>query len=112
MNKRQQGYIYEKMVEDYLKEESYEILDKNYTIRGGEIDIIVRKDNVVCFVEVKWTKYDMDFQDYITEKKKKALIKTAKDWKMKNEEDSIEEYRFDLALVVNEDIDYIENFLF
>gem|GEM_PF-4571731 len=54
----------------------------------------------------------MDFQDYITEKKKKALIKTAKDWKMKNEEDSIEEYRFDLALVVNEDIDYIENFLF
>lgn len=112
MNRRKQGYVYEQLVAEYLLSEWYVILDQNYTIRGWEIDIIVRKDSVVCFVEVKGSSFDIDFQDYITEKKKKALVKTAEDWKRKNEEDTIDEYRFDLALVVREDIDYIENFLF
>ncbi len=112
MNKRKKGYVYENLVIEFLNKQNYKILEQNYTIRGGEIDIIARKDNIVCFIEVKWTSFDIDFQDYITEKKKQTLVRTAENWKRKKEEDSIKEYRFDLALVVNNNIDYIENFLF
>ena len=112
MNKRQQGYIYEQLVVNYLISNWYKILAQNYTIRGGEIDIIARKNDEISFVEVKGTNINIDFQDYITNSKRKFLVKTAESWKRKNDEDSIVGYRFDLALVVGDNIDYIENFLF
>lgn len=38
---------------DYLDSRGYEILERNYRCNFGEIDIIARKDGIVCFVEVK-----------------------------------------------------------
>lgn len=37
----------------YLIEQGYEILERNYRFKKTEIDIIVRKDNLLVFVEVK-----------------------------------------------------------
>ncbi len=37
----------------YLKKKKYKILDRNFNIHGGEIDIIAKKDDCVVFVEVK-----------------------------------------------------------
>ncbi|MFW5787754.1 MAG: YraN family protein, partial [Halanaerobiales bacterium] len=31
----------------------YELLCRNYRIRQGEVDLIVKKDNIIVFVEVK-----------------------------------------------------------
>lgn len=36
-----------------LSKEGYNILCRNYTCRGGEIDLIATKDSHLCFVEVK-----------------------------------------------------------
>lgn len=47
------GYSGEKLAADYLKNKGYEILDHNFTIRGGEIDLIARQKNILVFVEVK-----------------------------------------------------------
>ena len=47
------GYVGENLAIKYLIDKGYEILDKNFTVRGGEIDIVARKNGVFIFVEVK-----------------------------------------------------------
>ncbi len=37
----------------WLRLRGYRILQRNYRIRGGEIDLIARTGNTLCFIEVK-----------------------------------------------------------
>jgi len=37
----------------YLQRQGYTLLSHRYRCREGEIDLIVRKDDLLCFVEVK-----------------------------------------------------------
>ena len=53
MNKRRFGIIGEKIAQGYLKNNGYEVLETNFYTKKGEIDIIVKKDNYIIFVEVK-----------------------------------------------------------
>ena len=53
MNKRKFGTIGEKIAQKYLENNGYEIIEKNYYTKMGEIDIIAKKDNYIIFVEVK-----------------------------------------------------------
>ncbi len=53
MNKRKFGIIGEKIVQGYLANKGYEIIETNYYTKKGEIDIICQKDNCIIFVEVK-----------------------------------------------------------
>ena len=52
-NFRQEGQDAETLAADYLRRQNYRILERNYRINGGEIDIIAKDGNTVCFVEVK-----------------------------------------------------------
>lgn len=47
------GEIGEKLACKKLLNLGFKILEKNYTKQGGEIDIIVQKDNKLHFIEVK-----------------------------------------------------------
>ena len=54
MNTREIGRLGEQMAEKYLVEQKHaRILDRNFTVRGGEIDLIAEIDGVIAFVEVK-----------------------------------------------------------
>ena len=53
MNNKIIGDDGEKRAAEYLKNEGYDILFKNWRLYGGEIDIIAFKDDVLVFVEVK-----------------------------------------------------------
>lgn len=64
----------------YLKKLGYRILERNYRIRGGEIDIVVKDGDCLVFVEVK-TRYSHDFglpAESMTPWKIQALLKTAR----------------------------------
>ena len=37
----------------YLKAKSFRVLDRNWRIKGGELDLICEDGNVIVFVEVK-----------------------------------------------------------
>lgn len=54
MNRRVQGGVAEGIAMRYLEEKGYETLARNYAIRGGEIDLIMRApEGTLVFVEVK-----------------------------------------------------------
>lgn len=55
------GIFGELFASRFLRNNGYEILCSNYRAKGGEIDLIVRKDGVVSFVEVKTRNADSFF---------------------------------------------------
>lgn len=80
------GYEGESLAEQYLLVQGYAILEKNYTVKGGEIDIIARDGNYLVFVEVK----NHSREDYgtmlekINKEKQQNIIYTAKIYLTKN----------------------------
>ncbi|MBQ5335671.1 MAG: YraN family protein [Oscillospiraceae bacterium] len=52
-NKRETGNRGEDAVCAYLMRQGAEILCRNFTVRGGEIDIIAKSGEMLLFVEVK-----------------------------------------------------------
>ena len=78
----------EAMAVKFLLNKGYEIIEQNYTWGKGEIDIIVKKDNWLIFVEVRARSevlYGFPEQT-ISKSKANLIIKTAenyiflKDW--------------------------------
>jgi putative endonuclease len=47
------GEAGERYATDYLIKNGYKILDRNWRIRGGEIDIVALYKSTLVFVEVK-----------------------------------------------------------
>lgn len=110
--KKKVGDFGENLVATYLKENSYEILDRNYRKTFGEIDIVARLGSMIVFVEVKTRKND-NFahpSEAVTPKKQNKIIKASQAYLMENNlTDSI--IRFDVAEVIRQtgEITYIEN---
>ena len=93
------GNIGEDAVCDFLKRHDYVIVKRNFTIRGGEIDIIARKNDVIAFVEVK-TRMENSLtsgEEAVTESKKQHIIKTAEAFYCKLNESC--NCRFDVEVV-------------
>ncbi len=94
MGSKQLGILGEKIAENYLRNKGYEILDKNYSFRistgpkTGEIDIVVKKNDIISFIEVK-TLADRGRASIISPEEKvdfgkqRKLVKTAESWLMK-----------------------------
>ncbi len=51
--KRKLGDIGENIACDYLKRHGFEVLDRNYLRKWGELDIVAKKKGIIHFVEVK-----------------------------------------------------------
>lgn len=79
MTTRSIGDKAEDLAVNYLKKLGYKILERNYQIRGGEIDIIARDQEELVFVEVKarWSHKYGEPLESITPWKIRALLKTA-----------------------------------
>lgn len=55
-SKRATGARYEETAVDFLRQMGYEILERNYRDRLGEIDIVAEEGGYLVFVEVKYRK--------------------------------------------------------
>ena len=53
MNNIEKGKLGEDLAVKYLLSKGYKLLARNYRNKIGEIDIIVEKDGIIIFVEVK-----------------------------------------------------------
>jgi len=107
-NKRKLGQIGEELAVEYYEKNGYEILDTNYTIPGGELDVIAQKNGEIVFVEVKVVDQIDDLMWYIKPQKLKFLEKTIQDYMYKKNLEF--DVRLDVAFVKNNSIlDVFEN---
>lgn len=80
MDNTKTGNYGEEIACKYLQKQGYKILERNFRIRGGEIDIVAKDGDTLVFVEVK-TRYSHDYglpAESMTPWKIKALLKTAR----------------------------------
>jgi uncharacterized protein (TIGR00252 family) len=111
MTKTTTGRSAEAAVADYLVQNEYKILDKNWRTRWCELDIVAQKDKVVFFIEVKY-RFDKSYGsgfDYITQHKLNQLKYATHFWLSQNNWDG--DYRLIAAEVSGqnfEDINFTE----
>lgn len=110
-NKRKIGNEYETKAIEFLKNNGYRIIDRNFYCKQGEIDIIAKNDNYLVFIEVKYRK-DMDKGhpvEAIDYKKKNRIIKSAKYYMYKNNIIDGQGIRFDVVAILGENIELIKD---
>lgn len=54
MNKRRLGEDKEQVAADFLEAAGYQILERNFRCRMGEIDLIAKENETLIFTEVKY----------------------------------------------------------
>ncbi len=112
-NTRTAGKKGEDLACKHLKKDKYKILEKNYSARQGEIDIIAEdRAGVLCFVEVKArsrTDYGSAIEA-VTYSKQKKLLATAFIY-LENSKVKSKDMRFDIVSVdlVSEEVNIIKN---
>ncbi len=93
----------------FLREKGYEILDRNYRfqipgdLQRGEIDIVAKKGDTICFVEVKTLKdpkIEILPEEKVNFSKKKKLILTAESWLIKNKIPLNSKWQIDIISVL------------
>ncbi len=92
----------EQLAIDFLVENGYTILEKNFRFLKAEVDIIAKKENTIVAVEVKTRRSNFfgNPQDFVNPKKIKLLV-SAMDFFV-TEKDLEVNVRFDIvAILIN-----------
>ena len=106
-NNREQGRQFEKLAGDYFINLGYEVLKKNWQAGRKEIDLIVKKENLIIFVEVK-SSSTQKFghpSERVDNRKINNLVKAAQQYLIVHEVKNID-LRFDLVTFVDGQLEY------
>lgn len=108
----ERGRRAEQLAADYLRARGYEILELNYRIRQGEIDIIAQQGEILCFVEVRSRRNAVHGHplETVDRRKQQRLIRAAEHYLLRRGwEGSV---RFDVVAILYEpqlEISCVEN---
>jgi len=94
------GNIGEKIAEEYLISQGYEIAEKNYRWKHGEVDIIARDKKVLAFIEVKYYKENSlcDLRAAVPWAKQRHIVRTAERY-LRTHRITDSYVRFDVVLI-------------
>ncbi|MBM3208691.1 YraN family protein [Candidatus Shapirobacteria bacterium] len=84
MGKLSVGKFGEGLAAEFLAQKGYQIIERNFRKRYGEIDLVAREGKTLVFIEVKTRltdKYGLP-EEAITPWKLKALVRSANYYKM------------------------------
>lgn len=112
MNNREKGYFYEEKAMTIFKEKGYEILEKNYYTRVGEIDFISKKDDVLVFVEVKYRKNNNfgNGAESVTKSKLKKIFMASQKYLLFSKV-KFNSYRYDLVVFTGNELEWMQDIL-
>ncbi|QCE41457.1 YraN family protein [Psychroserpens sp. NJDZ02] len=103
----------EQLAVDFLVENNYDIIERNYRFDKAEVDIIAQKEDVLAIIEVK-TRSTTGFgnpQDFVKPKQIQRLVKAVDKYVTSNELEV--EVRFDIIAIVKQNnqfkIEHLEN---
>ncbi len=107
MNLRK-GLLAEDRAVEYLQKLDFQIIERNFYSRYGEIDIVAIKENLLHFIEVKSGEF-INPAINMTEKKLERVIKTVDIYLAKKRDFSDVNLSIDLILITPKNIELIEN---
>lgn len=102
MNTRAIGTAGENAAVKHLQEKGYKILERNFSCRYGEIDVIAQHGNYYVFIEVK-NRNSLAFgtpREAVTPYKQQRIIDTARYWLFKRRKTGVP-VRFDVVEVLD-----------
>ncbi|MGC8501524.1 YraN family protein [Desulfurella sp.] len=102
----------EQIAAKYLQQKGYSILVRNFSYRGGEIDIIAKKDFKIVFIEVKGRNSSLfgNAKEAVNYKKQERIKEGAKLFMLKHNLNENEfEISFDVISIENNNIEWVEN---
>lgn len=112
------GDLGESLACEYLVNNGYKILCRNYRIDFGEIDIIAKKkglfaDKTIHFIEVKTLSASGLFspEEHVDYKKQRKLRQLSEIWMAKNKKSQNYPYQIDVVSVCGDKIDFFENII-
>ena len=100
MNKRKTGQEQEAKAACFLKTQGYQILERNYRCKKGEIDLIAREGQYLVFVEVKYRTTGVSGYpaEAVDARKQQTIAKCAMHFLMKQGNDDVP-CRFDVVAI-------------
>ena len=101
MNTKITGKEGEDRAAAYLTAKGFQIIERNWRTKRGEIDIIAVKNDILAFVEVKTLPngtLDM-IQRELNSQKRQRIIKTSKRFLLKHREYNNSYVRFDVIVI-------------
>lgn len=95
------GLLGEVLALDFLKQNGFKIIKRNYRTRFGEVDIIARDKDTFCFIEVKARKNNKFGlpQEAVSLNKQRHIARAAI-WFLKENKLTERKARFDVVSVV------------
>ena len=117
---REQGQYTESLACQYLENKGFKLIEKNFNCRLGEIDLIMKDNDSLVFVEVRYRRSNNfgSGAESVTANKQSKLIKTASLYLQKHDKYNKNPARFDIVsitgIIETNDInniyfDWIEN---
>ncbi|OCR96105.1 hypothetical protein CFT85387_02365 [Campylobacter fetus subsp. testudinum] len=104
------GFKSENAAAKYLLSQGFEILEKNFHSKFGEIDIIAKKDDILHFIEVKSTSKDYETIYRVTQNKIYKIIKTINFYMLKYDSDL--NYQIDIICIEQDKVKFVQNVSF
>jgi len=93
------GVAAESAAEEYLSAKGYAVLARRYKTKYGEIDLIIRRDDLIAFVEVKARSSIDEALSSITPKMRERIQNSALMYLSENPEAGLCDLRFDVVAV-------------
>jgi putative endonuclease len=99
-DRRARGREAEDLAAAFLERRGLEILDRNHAIKQGEVDLVAREGDVLCFVEVRSRTSDAQGgpEETVSGAKARRVVAAATDWAARNG-GLDREIRFDVVAV-------------
>jgi len=114
VNKRKLGTEKEALAAEYLKQQGYFILERNYRNRFGEIDIIAVDGDYLCFVEIKYrSSREFGYPGAaVDSRKQRKIAQVANYYLMKSNIGLYVDCRFDVVSICGDEISLVKNAFF
>lgn len=110
INKRKIGAWYEQMAAEYLKGQGMVILEQNYRVRQGEIDLIGKDGDCLVFVEVKYRRNGIngDPAEAVTPDKQRHIRQAANRYLYRCQCGDVL-CRFDVVSILGREVQWIQD---
>ncbi|WP_279051376.1 YraN family protein [Cedecea davisae] len=112
LNRQQSGAHYEQQARRYLERKGLRFIASNVRIRGGELDLIMKQQQVIVFVEVRFRRNDKfgGAAASVTRSKQQRLLHAAQVWLSSSGKsfDTVD-CRFDVLAFTGNEIEWLTN---